>query len=120
MPAGDGSPDGERTEILNRVAIDVESGFTKFRNHEVEDEFVSLVCPVKKREALGFGSEKAEIVTIDSEKYLVGKHAYAFGAPDRHMPTRFEDYAGSIQWRVLLYAALDHIGVDDAGEVILV
>jgi len=105
---------------MTLVAIDVGSGFTKFCNDEVEGEFVSLVCPVKKGEELGFGSEKAEIITIDGEKYLVGKHAYAFGAPDRHMPTRFDDYAGSVQWRALLYAALDHMGVDDGDEVTLV
>ncbi|MDY0213061.1 MAG: ParM/StbA family protein [Desulfuromonadaceae bacterium] len=108
----------QEVKAKRMVAVDVGSGFTQYTDGNVEGDFPSLVCTAP--ENMGFGSEEAEIVTVDGAKYLVGKSAKAFGNPSDRVNTLHDDWGGSTAWKAALYAALARTGIKSGESIDLV
>lgn len=104
--------------MTRTISVDVGSGFTQFTDGATDGFFPSVVCPVP--EVMGFGAEHALLITVDGARYLVGDDAKAYGDPDHRANTLHDDWAGSTGWKVLLFAALHMVGVQDGDTVQLI
>lgn len=111
------------------VAVDVGSGYTQIMTGGGVRHFPSVVCPASGSsggDAGGaetvdaFGAEHAKIVRFDGGSWLVGEDAYAFGVAESRVNTLRNDWAGSPEWRAILYAALAATEVQRSDTVDLI
>jgi len=104
------------SEKVQKIAVDVGSGFTQFTDGANNGSLPSIVTPMP--ETLGFGANQAkDVITINGQTYLVGQDAYSYGDPDTREDTLSEDWAGSIGWQALFFSSVAKLVSDPSANL---